>query len=200
MSASASTPRVRRTQALYALVVLACALSDGRALGGDAGLLAQAVGFVLVASGTLWRLWSSVFVAGRKDVEVVVDGPYARCRHPLYFGTLLAGLGLGLTTRSVVLTAAVTAALSIAVLRAIGREERWLEARHGQAWRDYRARVPALLPRWQRPATPASRQVNLPVFRKAFLDAGSVLGLWLLLVLIDALRPHGWWPVPFALP
>ena len=199
MSASASTPRIRLTQSLYALTALACALSGGQALAGEAGLLAQAAGFVLVASGTLWRLWSSVFVAGRKDVEVVVDGPYARCRHPLYFGTLLAGLGLGLTTRSVVLTAAVTAALSIAVLLAIGREERWLEAHHGQAWLDYRARVPALLPRLRRPATPASREVNLPVFRKAFLDAGSVLGLWLLLVVIDALRPHGWWPVPFTL-
>lgn len=200
MSASASTPRIRLPQALYALLALACALSDGRALGGDAGLLAQAAGFVLVAVGTLWRLWSSVFVAGRKDLEVVVDGPYARCRHPLYLGSLLTGLGLGLTTRSMVLTAVVTAAVAIGVLRAIAREERWLEARHGQAWLDYRARVPALLPRLQRPATPASREVNLPVFRKAFLDAGSVLGLWLLLVLIDALRPHGWWPVPFTLP
>ena len=200
MSASASTPRIRLTQTLYALIVLACALSDGRALGGDAGLLAQAVGFVLVASGTLWRLWSSVYVAGRKNVEVVVDGPYARCRHPLYFGSLLVALGLGLSTRSVVLTVAVTVAVLVAVLWAIAREERQLAGRHGQAWLDYRARTPALLPRLRRPAAPVLREVNLPVFRKAFLDAGSVLGLWLLLVMIDALRPHGWWPVPFVLP
>lgn len=200
MSTSVSTPRIRLTQALYASVVLAAALSDGRALAGDAAPLAQAAGFVLVACGTLWRLWASVFIAGRKDVEVVVDGPYARCRHPLYLGSLVAGLGLGLTTRSVVLASLVTAAIAVALLRAIAGEEKWLAARHGQVWHDYCARVPALLPKIRRPGTSASREVDLPVFRKAFLDAGSVLGLWLLLVLIDALQPHGWWPVPFTLP
>ena len=200
MSTSVSTPRIRLTQAMYALMVLTAALSDGRALAGDAALLAQAAGFTLVACGTLWRLWSSVFVAGRKDVEVVMEGPYARCRHPLYLGSLVAGLGLGLTTRSVVLATAVTAVTAVALLRAIAREEKWLAARHGQVWRDYCSRVPALLPKIRRPGLPVFREVNLPVFRKAFLDAGSVLGLWLLLVLIDALRPHGWWPVLFALP
>lgn len=200
MSTSFSTPRIRLTQALYALVVITAALSDGRALAGDAGLLAQAAGFVLVACGTLWRLWSSVFVAGRKDIEVVVHGPYARCRHPLYLGSLVAGLGLGLTTRSLVLATVVTAVMTIAMLRAIAREEKWLAARHGQAWLDYCSRVPTLLPQIRSSVTPASREVNLPVFRKAFLDAGSVLGLWLLLVLVDALRPQGWWPVPLTLP
>jgi len=106
LSTSVSTPRIRLTQAMYALMVFTAALSDGRALAGDAALLAQAAGFVLVACGTLWRLWSAVFVAGRKDVEVVMEGPYARCRHPLYLGSLVAGLGLGLTTRSVVLATA----------------------------------------------------------------------------------------------
>ena len=200
MNAPASTPRIRLTQSLYALTALACAVSGGQALAGEAGLLAQAAGFVLVASGTLWRLWSSVFVAGRKEVEIVVDGPYARCRHPLYLGSLLAGLGLGLTTRSLALTVIVTVVTAVAAWRAIVREERWLAKKHGRAWLDYRARVPALLPRLQRSTTPHSRQVNPQLYRKAFLDAGSVLGLWLLLVVIDALRPQGWWPVLFHLP
>lgn len=200
MSTPVSTPRIRLTQFLYALILLAAALSEGHALAGNKGLFAQAVGFTLVSCGILWRLWSSAFIAGRKDAELVAEGPYARCRHPLYLGSLVVGLGLGLTTRSIVLTVVVVAVLALSLGRAMAREEQWLAAHHGQAWFDYRVRVPALLPTLARFPTPPSREVTLPVYRKAFLDAGSVLGLWLLLVLADALRPQGWWPVPLTLP
>lgn len=200
MSLSASTPRLRLTHGLYAVALLAAALSDGAALAGGTGLAAQAAGFVLVAGATLWRLWASVFVAGRKDSELVTDGPYARCRHPLYFGSLVAGLGIGLTTRSVVITAVVAAVLAVTLWRAAAREDEWLAARHGAAWRQYRAQVPAWLPRLVRSPAPDFRAVQLRIYRKAFLDAGSMLGLWLLIVLVDALRTRGGWPLPLLLP
>ena len=200
MATSVSTPRIRHTQRLFLVVLLVTALSDGRSLDGTTGLAAQAAGFVLVVSATLHRIWASVFIAGRKDVEVVSDGPYGRCRHPLYLGSLVAGLGLALSTRSLVISLLVPIVLAGMLVHAIRREERFLARRHGAAWSAYAARVPVIWPRGGGGPGPARREVDLTVYRKAFLDAATLLGLWLLLVAADALRNQGLWPALFRLP
>ncbi len=200
MTASQSTSRIRRTQALYFLILLAVAVTGGRTFGGLGGLAAQATGFVLVTAGTLWRVWTSVFIAGRKDAEVVDAGPYARCRHPLYLGSLVVGLGLALTTRSLVLTLVLPATLATFFWLAARREERNLEDRHDRAWATYRSRVPAIWPRFGRAAASGHRAVDLAVYRKAFLDAATMFGVWLLIVALDALRMQGAWQAWFRLP
>ena len=200
MNEFSSTPRIRLTQAFYVLLLMAVALSGGRFFAGATGPAVEAAGFALVVAGTLWRLWASVFVAGRKDVELVDVGPYARCRHPLYFGSLVAGMGLALSTRSLVLTIALPAVLAGSLWFAARREERYLAGRHGAAWRDYRARVNAFWPGLRGAPTPARREVELSVYRKAFLDAATMFGLWLLVVALDALRMQGAWQAAFGLP
>lgn len=200
VTTSSSTARIRLTQLLFLATILLVAISGGRAFEGMAGLAAQSLGFVLVVVGTLYRMWSSVFIAGRKDVEVVQDGPYARCRHPLYLGSLVAGLGLALSTRSLVLAIALPAVLAALMARAIRAEERLLAQRHGAAWADYAGRVPALWPLPRGRAGPQRREVDLAIYRKAFLDAATVLGLWLVIVAVDMLRTQGAWAPLFRLP
>lgn len=200
MAVSSSTPRIRLTQALYVGLLLAVALTGGRAFEAAAGLAAQAAGFALVVAGTLWRLWASVFIAGRKDVELVEAGPYARCRHPLYFGSLVAAIGLGLSTRSLVLAIAVPLSMAALAGFAIRREEGLLADRFGPRWQDYRRRVPALWPRSGRIPATARRDIDVEVYFKAFLDAATVFGLWLLVVALDGLRSTGAWAAPWTLP
>lgn len=200
MAVSSSTPRIRLTQALYVGLLLAVALTGGRAFEAAAGLAAQAAGFALVVAGTLWRLWASVFIAGRKDVELVEAGPYARCRHPLYFGSLVAAIGLGLSTRSLVLAIAVPLSMAALAGFAIRREEGLLADRFGPRWQDYRRRVPALWPRSGRIPATARRDIDVDVYFKAFLDAATVFGLWLLVVALDGLRSTGAWAAPWTLP
>lgn len=63
------------------------------------------LGSVLLSIGLLWSLWSlrtlgrsfSVLAQARK---VIRSGPYAVVRHPLYFGELVAALGVVLLTPS----------------------------------------------------------------------------------------------------
>ena len=200
MATSQSTCRIRQTQALYVVTLLVVAVSGGRAFSGLGGLVAQAAGFVLLTAGTLWRVWASAFIAGRKDVEVVDAGPYARCRHPLYLGSLAAGLGLALTTRSLVLTLMLPATLAVLFWLAVRREERYLEHRHDEAWIAYRASVPAIWPRLGPVAAPARREFDLAIYRKAFLDAATIFGFWLLVLTIDILRMQCAWPSWFNLP
>src|SRR5262245_30739073 len=151
-----STVRVRLTLAFYLLVLAAVALSGGPLLDGGSGIAAQAAGFALVVAAVLARVWTTLFVAGRKDQALVREGPYARCRHPLYLGSIVAALGIGLTTRSLSLTAVVPAVVAAVVLIAARREDAALEARHGVAFRAYRDAVPALWPAGARAVVPAT--------------------------------------------
>ena len=200
MATSGSTPRIRLTQALYLLMLVAVAVSDGRSLQGAAALLAQAVGFLLIVAAVLGRLWTTLFIAGRKDEQLVREGPFSVCRHPLYLASILAALGIGLTTRSLTLTIVLPLLVGTILTITSHREDAVLLAAHGAAFREYRDRVPAFWPAWWLLRTPESVTVQPRIYLKAFLDAASFLGLWLLVLMLESLRAGGAWPALFRLP
>ncbi len=197
---SRSTPRVR----LMALAVVACillvALTERPTFAGLASGLAGFCGFVLVAIAALGRLWTSLFIAGRKDAALVQAGPYAACRHPLYLLTLLGMLGLGLATRSVVLLLALVGIATVLHLGAARAEDALLERAHGEAARRYREQVPALLPDWSRYAVPEVLEIQPRVVWKAVIDAGSLLLAVALIQAAHVLQHAGtiapWWRLP----
>ena len=200
MTAIASLPRIRLTQSLYLLALALIAVSDGRSLRGACALLAQSAGFGLVVVAVLGRLWTTLFVAGRKEEQLVRAGPYARCRHPLYLCSVIGALGIGLTSLSLALSIALPLLVAAIVVWAARDEDAALLAAHGDAWRRYRDSVPAFRPGQSRWPTPQSVAVPPVIYRKAFLDAASFLGLWLLVLLVEALRASGAWQALFRLP
>lgn len=200
MGATGSTPRVRAQWLVYALALAATSATGGRMFEGGAGLLAQAAGFALVAGAVLWRLWTTLFIAGRKEAGLVRDGPYAGCRHPLYLGSIAAALGIGLTTRSVAMAMALPLVIGALAAVAARSEDAALRAAHGDAWRAYRAVTPAFLPGWRRMETPALVSVPPAIYRKAFLDAAAFLALWLAVLLLESLRAGGAWQPILRLP
>lgn len=191
MTVSASTPRLRLTVVWYLVVILLVAASSRPLSSGLGGAIADIAGLVLMSGAALGRIWTSAFIAGQKDAQLVTDGPYAICRNPLYALSIVGGLGVGLAAGSVVLTICTLALLVVVSLRAIGAEEKFLLSRYGDAFRRYCADVPRLMPAWQRYAPPATVEVNLPVYAKAFRDAGSFILIFVLLQLADVLRAAG---------
>jgi protein-S-isoprenylcysteine O-methyltransferase Ste14 len=200
MTASASTPRIRLTRLIYLLVLAVVAVSDDRAMESGAGLLAQAAGFLLVTAAVLGRLWTSLFIAGRKETELVREGPYASCRHPLYLASVFAALGIGLTTRSVTLSVALPALAGAIAWLAARREDRALQQAHRDEWTAYRDAVTGFRPGWSKQRIPERISVPPAIYRKAFLDAASFLALWLAVLLLESLRAGGAWPALFRLP
>jgi protein-S-isoprenylcysteine O-methyltransferase Ste14 len=112
------------------------------------------VGLVLMAGGIFVRQWSivtlgrffTIDVRVRPGQTVVDSGPYRWVRHPSYTGMIVFFVGLGLASSDwaslVVLAVLPTAGL---VVR-IGEEERVLRAGLGEAYRDFAATRPRLLP------------------------------------------------------
>lgn len=200
MTASRSTPRLRLTALLLAGLLLLVATSERTAATGFAGQLLQLGGLTCMACAALGRIWSSVFIAGFKDTQLVSGGPYAMLRHPLYVLSLLAMLGAGLTTRSLAITVTLLVAFAVIYLRAAQNEERFLRGAHGDAYDRYAREVRAFLPRWSAYTVPAALEVRPRVLCKAFVDAGTLLGLWCLLMVADAMQRAGITSTWLALP
>jgi glucose/arabinose dehydrogenase/protein-S-isoprenylcysteine O-methyltransferase Ste14 len=155
------------------LLVIAAALAADRLLalpplGSRPGSLLFALP-LLGAGGALW-LWSAAQFLRAKGTPIPLDppprliqeGPYRHVRNPMLGGVFLMLLGLGVLMRSWSLTGVFTPLFIVAALLEFKLiEEPELERRLGEAYREYRARTPMLIPRLR-----ASRLLLcvLPVF------------------------------------
>jgi protein-S-isoprenylcysteine O-methyltransferase Ste14 len=110
---------------------------------------ARLVGYALGAAGVALMVWALVtlYRAGttmepHKGADrLVTGGPFAWRRHPTYMGQVLIFLGLAQLTYNVWF-AILAPAYALAVFwLAIVPEERHLEERFGQAYRDYKERT-----------------------------------------------------------
>src|SRR5688572_20238447 len=141
-----------------------------------AGEVLFAVGLMVAVSGFLGRLWALCHVGDRKKRELVTTGPYSMCRHPLYFFSLVGGVGLGLCTERLAVAALFLILCALFLPAWLRSEERYLEERF-PAYAEYRRAVPALLPRWSLLRNPEYVTVNSRTLRKALLDSAGFLAL-----------------------
>jgi protein-S-isoprenylcysteine O-methyltransferase Ste14 len=146
------------------------------------------VGFICVALACLGRIWTSVFIAGHKDADLVTSGPYSSCRHPLYACSILGALGLGLTTKSLLLTVLIVALIAALAVYAATSEEQFLADEFPEQFKAYSAATPNMWWPRGRGMLPERLDVRPAVYWKAFLDAGSFFVLWLLVAVAAEFR------------
>jgi protein-S-isoprenylcysteine O-methyltransferase Ste14 len=107
-----------------------------------AGAALAAGGFVMIAMGTRRFLAAGTNIPPTlPTTALVVDGIYRRTRNPLYLGTTLVYLGLGVTAGSLWAIGLVAPLLWVINTGVIAREEHYLERKFGDAYRAYKARV-----------------------------------------------------------
>jgi protein-S-isoprenylcysteine O-methyltransferase Ste14 len=200
MTTSASTPRLRITQTWYLLLLLLTAVAGSHPWPRIVDLLLGLLALLLVGGAFLGRIWCSAFIAGRKDQTLVTAGPYSLCRNPLYSFSWLGGLGLGVATRSLLLTALTLGVLAWLFWRAAVEEEQLLAQLHGSAFSAYCAATPRFVPRALTAALPAAVELHPEIFWKAFRDAGSMLLLFALIDVARQLREIGVLPTLLQLP
>ncbi len=112
----------------------------------------QWVGLGLCLTGFLFAIWARLYLGGnwgipmslREQHELVTSGPYARVRHPIYSGLMLAGLGtvlaLGMQWLPVVVLVGAFFVLSART------EEKMLSGQFPDAYPPYRRRTKMLIP------------------------------------------------------
>jgi protein-S-isoprenylcysteine O-methyltransferase Ste14 len=122
----------------------------------DANIWSLIAGFCIAVAGELIRLWGVSWAGSetRTTGEVggtylIVSGPFAHVRNPLYLGNILIYTGLG------IMSFALFPYLQIAGLlffyfqyrMIIKEEEKYLQGAFGDAFVEYKKNVPRFIPR-----------------------------------------------------
>lgn len=77
----------------------------------------------------------------RPVTALVTDGPYRYTRNPLYIGLTTIYLGIALSTGVLWLLITLVPVLAVMNWKIVRREEQFLEAKFGDAYRNYKVRV-----------------------------------------------------------
>lgn len=102
-------------------------------------------GVPLVVLGESLRTWAAGHLI--KDETLTVGGPYAYVRNPLYLGSLLNTIGFLLVLGDWRL-AVIFLVLALAIyVPTVMQEEHYLGRMHGEAFEEYKRRVPGIIPR-----------------------------------------------------
>ncbi len=104
------------------------------------GQIIQDIGFAMLLICVAGRMWCSAFVAGRKLGQIATEGPYALCRHPLYFFSTVGAAGVGASFKMATLAMALAIGVGLVLARRAMREEELMGVVHGEIYRAYKTR------------------------------------------------------------
>lgn len=142
--------------------------------------LSLLVGLAGIVPGLLLRAAASGHV--RKNEALATSGPYAYTRNPLYFGSLLIGIGFAIAARSWWIAAALLLLFFAIYLPVIRGEEEFLRQRFPE-FEEYARHVPRIIPKLaRRPASKTSDGFSLKLYLKhrewnALLGAAAIFAV-----------------------
>jgi protein-S-isoprenylcysteine O-methyltransferase Ste14 len=114
------------------------------------------IGAALVLLGELLRLWGVAYAGSLTRAtgsvgapEVIISGPYAHVRNPLYVGNIALYLGIGVMSNALVpwLPMVALAYFLIQYALIVSLEEEFLEKEFGAAYLEFKKNVPRFIPR-----------------------------------------------------
>lgn len=112
-----------------------------------------ATGVAITVAGELLRMWGVAHIGAISRTRadrlgpLISSGPFARVRNPLYLGNIAIWVGFALTARLVWLAPVIAILLGLEYHAIVRWEEQLLESRMGEAYRQYKSRVPRWFPR-----------------------------------------------------
>jgi protein-S-isoprenylcysteine O-methyltransferase Ste14 len=143
----------------------------------SASLALLIAAFLVAAIGAALRTWGSSYL-GAGVVEdgsmhgnrILADGPYRYLRNPLYLGTILHTLAISLLMPSYGALFTVVA-ITLLQFRLIAVEEPFLQQQLGEAYLEYKRRVPRILPalRARVPASGARPQWLAAILSESYM-------------------------------
>lgn len=160
----------------------------------------DALAWVAFVAGAGLRFWATLYIGARKSDEVVSEGPYSLCRHPLYLGSVLLVLSGALFLKSVVFAGAMAVLATVYLMWTVPAEEEFLEARLGEPYREYRQRVNRLWPSFRHFRVAPRFVVDVHSLYLECARASRWVWLPVLGEIIGYLRAFPWWPRLFTAP
>lgn len=168
--------------------------------GSAPALLFDLAAWLLFLAYVTMRIWSTLYVGGVKDRVLQTQGPYSITRNPLYVGGFCFALSIAFFLKSVSLVA-LTLLASIAYVRwVVAAEEQVLEGIFGDSYRDYKRRVPRMIPRFSLYQAEPTVEVRLRALRTEVKRLLAAAMMPFLVFCLLQFRGAPWWPHWFTLP
>lgn len=163
------------------------------------GEVLEMTGYLLLIVAALGRVWCGIYIAGRKDRELCMEGPYSRSRNPLYFFSFLGVIGMSMALQSVILLAVTSVVFLVYYHGVMREEERRLSGLFGESYQDYMRQVPRFLPAWKSMPGSENRVVHLRILERSLRE---VVWFLLAIVAIDVLElvHHAGYLILFRMP
>jgi len=117
------------------------------------------LGCSFVVAGFLLGWWSVYvqFTIGRgtpvplmATQQLIIQKPYSYCRNPMALGAIVAYLGIAILTGSISAVAIVVTLTVLLLVYIKFLEEKEMELRFGEAYREYRKQTPFIIPRFRK--------------------------------------------------
>ena len=160
---------------------------------------AEMIGFVLILICIFGRLWSILYIGGRKNSELAVCGPYSITRNPLYLSSTIGALGIGLMFGSIVV-ATVLGVCTYAVFgMTVRKEEAFLRDRFGAKFEEYAATTPRFWPKPWLYRDESQHTFSTKALRSTFVDALYFLAVFPAIEGIEYFQVIGYLPTYFWL-
>ena len=158
------------------------------------------IGFAVALIGELIRFWGVSWAgsetrstSGVGGTFLIISGPFAYIRNPLYFGNILLYLGLGIMSFALFPYLQIVAIIFFLIqyYYIVGGEEKYLLEKFKDDYRDYCKNVPAFFPRLfpyknssivQPPRNPKAG------FRSERRSLQAFIGISLLLIILWLIR------------
>ncbi len=109
-------------------------------------LLIDIIGYSLVVLGAVGRIYTTAFLGGHKNKNLITEGPFSKVRNPLYVFSIIGVAGIAfLTARPIIIILA--PALTIWIYHyLVKREETFLLSEFGEPYQNYLNTVPRFIP------------------------------------------------------
>ena len=152
------------------------------------------IGGVITLSGELTRFWGVAYAGSLTRVttvgapEVMMSGPYAYVRNPLYVGNMLMYVGIGVMSNALLPWLPIVAAIffMFQYWMIVLLEEEFLEKEFGAGFLEYKKNVPRFIPHWSRYESPVQthQQPNWPESLRSERRTLQALGIVSLVLLV----------------
>ncbi|MBP7000829.1 isoprenylcysteine carboxylmethyltransferase family protein [Amaricoccus sp.] len=155
----------------------------------------ETTGYVAIVAAIGVRLWCTLYIGSRKNRRLVTAGPYSMTRNPLYVGSFLGAVGVGLQTGMLTFAAIGGAVTALVFALVVEREEAHLAGLFREDYARYCARTPRFLPRLSlyRDDGP-TMEFEIAALGRTLRDAAPFLAAILLTEAAEALHMMGWLP------
>ena len=141
------------------------------------------VGILTVAAGEIMRVWAvrhiGVISRTRSDRlgPLITTGPFGYVRNPLYIGNLFLWIGFTVSAGRLWLVPVVGVLLGVEYHAIVRWEEGLLEARMGNAYREYARKVPRWLPRSRQSAVTSHTAALFSWRETLFSERGTLIAI-----------------------